>query len=200
MSIHLNRINPKGKDIICKWHVIDADGQILGRLASEIAKLLMGKNKLIYASNLLSGDFVIVINSKNVRLTGNKSDTKKYWRHSGYPGGLTEIPFNVMKEKDDEYIIKKAVKGMLPKNKMGDKLLGRLKVYGDENHPHESQIIASEKGLQIIYDQNFGNTVKSDTLPNKVQGKSSKSKKAKNVIAGKKSEEKKNKVSKSKKD
>ncbi|MBM31665.1 MAG: 50S ribosomal protein L13 [Chloroflexi bacterium] len=157
MSIHLNRINLKGKDVTSKWHLIDADGKILGRLASEIARLLIGKDKPTYSRNLLSGDFVVVINSQGIRLTGNKSETKKYWRHSGYPGGMSEISFKVMKEKDQQFIIKNAVKGMLPKNKQGNKILSRLKVYGGNDHPHESQIIASNKGLNIIYDQNVGN-------------------------------------------
>jgi len=164
MSIHLNKLNPKGKEVTSKWHLIDAEGKILGRLASEIAGLLIGKNKPNYSTNLLSGDFVVVINSKGIRLSGNKSETKKYWRHSGYPGGLREISFEVMKEKDQQFIIKKAVKGMLPKSKLGDKLLSRLKVYGGNEHPHESQITASDKGLNIVYDQNLGNPSKSQSL------------------------------------
>ena len=148
MSIHLNRINLKGKDISSKWHLINADGKILGRLASEIARLLMGKDKPTYSTNLLSGDFVVVINSQGIRLTGKKSETKKYWRHSGYPGGLREISFKEMKERDQQFIIKNAVKGMLPKNKKGDKILSRLKVYGGNDHPHESQIIASDKSQE----------------------------------------------------
>ena len=140
MSIHLNRINLKGKDISSKWHLINADGKILGRLASEIARLLMGKDKPTYSTNLLSGDFVVVINSQGIRLTGNKSETKKYWRHSGYPGGLREISFKEMKERDQQFIIKNAVKGMLPKNKLSERLINRLKIYSGTKHPHSSQL------------------------------------------------------------
>ena len=139
MSIHLNRINLKGKDISSKWHLINADGKILGRLASEIARLLMGKDKPTYSTNLLSGDFVVVINSQGIRLTGNKSETKKYWRHSGYPGGIRQTRLDELLAKRPDRVIRQAVRGMMPKTALGRNALRRLRVYDGPEHLHEAQ-------------------------------------------------------------
>jgi len=129
----------KASEIDKKWYIIDADGKILGRLASEVAKILRGKNKPTFTPHLDMGDNVIVINAEKVLLTGRKSEEKEYFSHSGYPGGekFTNIR-KIMKEKP-EFVIETAVKGMLPKNRLGRKIAGNLKVYAGEEHPHQAQ-------------------------------------------------------------
>ncbi|RAP26466.1 50S ribosomal protein L13 [Candidatus Marinamargulisbacteria bacterium SCGC AG-333-B06] len=127
------------KDINPKWLSIDADGQVLGRLASQVAKQLIGKNSVQYTPSVDVGDFVIVYNAKKIMLKGNKADQKVYYRHSRYPGGLKEIKFKSMLEKKPEYIIMSAVKGMLPKNRLGKQMLTKLKVFSGEIHDHEAQ-------------------------------------------------------------
>ena len=129
----------KLSDINREWLVLDADGQTLGRLATRIATILSGKHKPLYAPNLDMGDFVIVINGDKFSVTGNRLDAKLYRRHTGYPGGLKEITLRRMMEKHPERVIRLAVKGMLPKNKLGRQMLKKLKVYADPEHPHGAQ-------------------------------------------------------------
>lgn len=121
------------------WHVVDADRQILGRLASRVAVLLRGKHKPTYTPHLDTGDFVVVVNAAKVRLTGRKLEDKIYYRHSGYPGGLKATPAGKLLEQRPERLIQLAVKGMLPKNKIGRKMLTKLKVYAGPDHPHQAQ-------------------------------------------------------------
>jgi large subunit ribosomal protein L13 len=122
-----------------QWYIVDADGKILGRMASEIAKVLRGKNKAIFTPNADTGDFVIVINAKGVRLSGHKLDDKVYYRHSNYPGGIHSRTAASLLEDKPEDLIHLAVKGMLPKNRLGRKLATKLKVYAGAEHPHEAQ-------------------------------------------------------------
>lgn len=122
-----------------KWYLVDAKDRVLGRLATEIAKVIRGKNKAIFTPNMDTGDFVIVVNAEKVRVTGKRVSLKKYVRHSGYPGGQKETSFQEMIEKKPEFVIHSAVKGMLPKNRLGRKLIKKLKVYKGENHPHQAQ-------------------------------------------------------------
>ncbi|MEX0801911.1 MAG: 50S ribosomal protein L13 [Candidatus Binatia bacterium] len=122
-----------------QWYIVDAQGKILGRMASEIAKVLRGKNKPIFTPNADTGDFVIVVNAKGVRLSGHKMDDKVYYRHSEYPGGIrTRTAARLLEEKPED-LIHLAVKGMLPKNRLGRKLAAKLKVYAGAEHPHEAQ-------------------------------------------------------------
>ena len=121
------------------WWVVDAKGQTLGRLASKIAPILRGKHKPNFAPNLDVGDYVIVINADRIHVTGNKLEDKFYHRHSGYPGGLRSTSLRVMLEKHPERVIQLAVRGMLPKNSLGRKMLKKLKVYAGEQHPHQAQ-------------------------------------------------------------
>jgi len=128
------------------WHVIDAQGQILGRLAARIAHLLRGKHKPTYSPHLDMGDYVVVINAEKVRVTGKKLREKIYYRHSGYPGGLKATTLEEMLRKQPTRVIEKAVWGMLPHNRLGRKLLRHLKVYAGPEHPHQAQVKASQKG------------------------------------------------------
>jgi large subunit ribosomal protein L13 len=121
------------------WFVIDADGQVLGRLATRVATLLTGKHKPLYAPHMVTGDHVVVINADKVRLTGAKLDQKVYYRHTGYPGGLRRVPLGRMLRTRPEQVIEEAVLGMLPKNKLRKRYAGRLKVYRGEQHPHQAQ-------------------------------------------------------------
>jgi large subunit ribosomal protein L13 len=130
---------PKRDDIERRWFVVDANGVVLGRLASEVAKILRGKHKPIFAPHADVGDHVIVVNAKGVRLTGGKEFKKVAYRHSGYPGGLTETPYDALLEKHPRYVVEKAVKGMLPKNRLGRAMIGKLQVYEGPEHPHEAQ-------------------------------------------------------------
>lgn len=130
---------PKPDQIDRQWLVVDAANQALGRLASEIARLLRGKHKASFTPHLDTGDFVVVVNAKRIRLTGNKLDEKKYYRHSGYPGGLRVETAREMLTKHPDRVIRAAVWGMLPKNRLGRKLLGKLKVYAGPEHPHAAQ-------------------------------------------------------------
>jgi large subunit ribosomal protein L13 len=130
---------PKVTDIQRRWLLVDAEGKVLGRLASEIAKLLRGKHKPMYSPHLDTGDFVVVVNADKVRLTGNKVENKTYFRHSGYMGGDRLIPFREMQERHPERIIDLAVKGMLPKNNLGRLMRRKLKVYPGPDHPHAAQ-------------------------------------------------------------
>tara|TARA_B100000073_G_scaffold90390_1_gene71266 strand:- start:794 stop:1228 length:435 start_codon:yes stop_codon:yes gene_type:complete len=136
----LNKISISSKELNHNWHLIDANDQILGRIATDIAMKLMGKDKISYAPNLATGDYIVVINSKGVKLTGNKSTQKEYFKHSGYPGGEKLIKFEEMMNSNSNDVIINAVKGMLPKNKLRDVMLKRLKVFTDDNHPFEKNI------------------------------------------------------------
>jgi large subunit ribosomal protein L13 len=131
--------SPKAADVERQWYVIDATGVVLGRLASQIATLLRGKHKPIYAPHVDTGDFVIVVNADKVVLTGKKLDQKKAYRHSGYPGGLRSVSYRELMAKRPERVIEKAVKGMLPKNSLGRKMAKKLKVYAGPDHPHQAQ-------------------------------------------------------------
>ncbi|MGI6189205.1 MAG: 50S ribosomal protein L13 [Clostridiales bacterium] len=122
-----------------KWYVVDASGKPLGRLASEIAKILRGKHKPIYTPHVDTGDFVIVVNAEKVLLTGKKLDQKMYRRHSQYPGGLKETPYRQLMARKPEFAVYKAVKGMLPDNRLGRKMLKKLRVYAGPTHQHEAQ-------------------------------------------------------------
>lgn len=122
-----------------KWYIVDAKDQVLGRLATRIAKVIRGKNKPSFTPNFDTGDFVIVINASQVKVTGKREFLKTYSHHSGYPGGLKTKSFAELMTKKPGFIIENAVKGMLPKNRLGDKLIKKLKVYADENHPHTAQ-------------------------------------------------------------
>jgi len=129
----------KPSEVERQWYVVDAEGQTLGRLASEIAKILKGKHKPLYAPNLDTGDFVIVINAEKVQVTGQKMDQKMYYHHSGYPGGLTGVTLREQMSKHPTRVIRSAVRGMLPHNRLGRAMLGKLKVYAGETHPHAAQ-------------------------------------------------------------
>ncbi|MGF1523574.1 MAG: 50S ribosomal protein L13 [Leptolyngbyaceae cyanobacterium] len=131
---------PSTATIDRKWYVVDAADQRLGRLASEIAIVLRGKNKPTYTPNMDTGDFVVVINAEKVVVTGNKANDKLYRRHSGRPGGMKSETFNQLQARIPERIIEKAVKGMLPKNALGRKLFTKLKVYAGAEHPHAAQL------------------------------------------------------------
>ena len=130
---------PKSADITRKWWVVDAAGKPLGRLATEVATLLRGKHKPTFAPHIDTGDFVIVINASAVEVTSKKSQQKIYYRYTGYPGGLREESFASLRERRPEAVIERAVQGMLPKNKLGRKMIGKLKVYPGGEHPHEAQ-------------------------------------------------------------
>jgi len=136
----------KSSDLKPQWHVIDASGKTLGRLASEVAVLLMGKHKPIYAPNLNTGDFVVVINASKVRVTGKKAQQKIYYRHSGYPGGLKSTTFAKMMETHPTRVVEYAVKGMLPKSRLDRDMLRRLRVSPGDTHPHEAQVGKSVAG------------------------------------------------------
>lgn len=121
------------------WFVVDLEGKVLGRAASEIARVLRGKHKPIYTPSVDTGDFVIVVNAEKLKLTGNKLADKQYYHHTGYPGGIRSINAAKLLEKKPEELIKKAVKGMLPKNKLGREMFRKLKVYAGSDHPHVAQ-------------------------------------------------------------
>tara|TARA_B100000886_G_scaffold245208_1_gene172426 strand:+ start:582 stop:1010 length:429 start_codon:yes stop_codon:yes gene_type:complete len=131
--------NFKTNEVDKKWHLIDAENKTLGRLSSRVSLILMGKNKSQYTPNNDLGDFVVIINAEKIKLTGNKEFQKKYFRHSGYPGGLKSTTLQDLRKDKPEQIIYKAVKGMLPKNKLSDKMISKLKVYKGSNHPHLGQ-------------------------------------------------------------
>ncbi|HEB65270.1 MAG TPA: 50S ribosomal protein L13 [Chloroflexi bacterium] len=130
---------PKEKDLTRNWVLVDANDQNLGRLASRIAQILLGKHKPDFTPGVDNGDFVVVINAERVRVTGNKLDAKMYHRHSGYPGGLKSISLRDQLKKHPERVLRSAVWGMLPKNRHGRKLMRKLKIYAGPHHPHEAQ-------------------------------------------------------------
>ena len=130
---------PKKKDITHSWLLIDAQDKVLGRLASETAKLLMGKHKALFSPGADTGDFVVIVNSSKVAVTGNKSSNKIYYKHSGYPGGIKSANFEQLITRKPNFVIKNAIKGMLPKGPLGRTILKKLKVYDGPDHPHNSQ-------------------------------------------------------------
>ena len=126
------------KDIVQKWYLIDCSGKKLGRLSVQIANILRGKNKPEYTPNSDVGDFVVLINAERIEISGNKSKDKIYFKHTGYPGNLKEINFQDLLNKDPEKVLRNAVKGMLPKNRLNRIIINKLKVYSGETHPHEA--------------------------------------------------------------
>lgn len=129
----------KASEIQRDWHVVDAEGKVLGRLASEVATILRGKHKPTYSTHLDTGDYVVIVNAEKVRVTGSKFTDKMYYRHSGYPGGLKTTSFQALHAKFPERIVERAIKGMLPHNVLGRKMYMKLRVYRGPNHPHGTQ-------------------------------------------------------------
>ena len=132
--------SPKASEIQRQWHVVNADGLVLGRMCTEIARVLRGKHKPIFVPHLDTGDHVIVINAEKVVLTSNKAEQKMVYRHSGYPGGLTAQTFAQAQAKKPEEAVRRAIRGMIPKNRLGRQMLTKLKVYAGPNHPHSAQM------------------------------------------------------------
>jgi len=135
----------KGAEIEKHWHVVDADGQTLGRLATQVANILMGKHKPTYSRHLDMGDYVVVVNAEKIRVTGNKLQDKKYYHHTGYMGGIKERTLGTMLQRRPGRVVELAVRGMLPRNRLGRQLYRHLKVYAGPDHPHEAQVNASRK-------------------------------------------------------
>jgi large subunit ribosomal protein L13 len=129
----------RAEDIEREWFLVNAEGKTLGRLAAEIAKVLRGKHKPIYTPHLDCGDYVIVVNAEKVRVTGRKLDQKMYYRHTGYPGGIKSISLRNQLQKHPDRVLQAAVRGMLPKNRLGRRMLKKLKVYAGDSHPHQAQ-------------------------------------------------------------
>ncbi|MFQ5401236.1 MAG: 50S ribosomal protein L13 [Anaerolineae bacterium] len=129
----------KPADVERRWYVVDAEGQTLGRLATQIATILRGKHKPIYSPSVDCGDYVIVVNAEKIQVTGRRLDQKVYYRHSGYPGGLKEITLRRQLERHPTRVIEAAVRGMLPKTKLGRKMMKKLKAYAGPEHPHQAQ-------------------------------------------------------------
>ena len=127
------------KDIEQKWYLMDCSGKRLGRLSVQVANILRGKNKPEYTPNSDVGDFVVLVNAKKIEVSGNKEEVKIYYRHTGFPGGIKKISFKDQLEKNPEKLIRDAVKGMLPKNRLNRQIIKKLKVYNDDAHPHEAQ-------------------------------------------------------------
>ena len=148
LSKEMKTYSPKAKEIKREWWVIDAADKALGRTAAQVARLLMGKHKPIYAAHIDTGDYVVVVNAAKVKMTGKKAEQKVYYRHSGYPGGLKSITFAKMIETHPTRVIEHAMKGMLPHNPLGRDMLRRLKVYADDAHPHEAQV-GGRSGAEI---------------------------------------------------
>tara|TARA_R110000851_G_scaffold316446_1_gene479512 strand:- start:4035 stop:4490 length:456 start_codon:yes stop_codon:yes gene_type:complete len=138
-TLSYKTVSANKNTVVKEWLLVDADGQALGRLASEVAKLLRGKHKPSFTPHVDCGDNVIIINASNVKLTGNKWNDKTYIRHTGYPGGQRSLTATEMYKKDPARLVEKAVKGMLPKNKLGAEMFRNLKVYADANHGQEAQ-------------------------------------------------------------
>ena len=137
--------NAKVADIVREWHLVDATDQTLGRMSTQIARLLMGKHKPIFTPSQDTGDYVVVINANKVRFTGDKARQKLYHHHSGYPGGLKSVSLEKMMQTDPSRVIKHSVNGMLPHNRLGAVMRKRLRVFNDDQHPHAAQLQASNK-------------------------------------------------------
>lgn len=135
----MRTFSAKPTEIKQDWYIVDAEGVVLGRLASQVAQILRGKHKPIFTPHIDTGDFVIVINAEKVRLTGTKEEKKSYFHHTGYPGGVRVRSYNEMMAKYPERVIEKAVKGMIPHNRLGRQILKKLKVYAGAEHPHAAQ-------------------------------------------------------------
>lgn len=135
----MKTFTPTPKDIQRDWFVVDASNKTLGRLASQIAHRLRGKHKPEFAPHMDNGDFIVVVNCEKVRVTGNKLDNKKYWRHTGYPGGIYSNTLRELLDNKPDQVLEKAVKGMLPKNRLGRAMLKKLKIYSGGEHPHAAQ-------------------------------------------------------------
>lgn len=131
--------SPKPADITREWWIVDAEGQTLGRLATKVAAILRGKHKPIFATHMDVGDYVVIINAEKIRVTGKKEEEKVYYRHSGYPGGITAVTLRNQRENFPERILEIAIKGMLPKNSLGRQMYKKLKVYAGTEHPHAAQ-------------------------------------------------------------
>ena len=132
-------VSAREQDVQKDWYVVDAQGQTLGRLATQVATILRGKHKPLYTPHIDCGDYVIVVNAEKVHVTGQKMSQKKYYRHSGYPGGLKEVTLRDQLQKFPARVIEAAVRGMLPKNRLGRRMFKKLKVYAGPAHPHEAQ-------------------------------------------------------------
>jgi large subunit ribosomal protein L13 len=135
----MGTFTPSAKTVDRQWHIIDADGRVLGRIATQAARLLQGKHKAEWTPFLDRGDHVIVVNASKVKLTGSKEEQKLYRYHSGYEGGLREERAKIVRQKDSRRIVEEAVRGMLPKTKLGSAMYGKLKVYAKSDHPHAAQ-------------------------------------------------------------
>ena len=135
----MKTISAKAETVQRSWYVIDAEGQTLGRLATEVARRLRGKHKTEYTPHVDTGDYIVVVNAEKVKVTGRKASDKMYYRHTGYPGGLKEANFTQMIERSPEQVIELAVKGMLPRNPLGRAMYRKLKVYAGQEHPHDAQ-------------------------------------------------------------
>lgn len=145
MSTTQKTYSPKASEVTHAWRLVDADGQTLGRLATQIATFLRGKHLATFAEHMDLGDFVVVVNASRIRVTGNKAQQRRYYRHSTYPGGLKSVPLGELLERHPERVIKHTVRGMLPHNALGRKMLRKLKVYSGPEHPHAAQFRAYEK-------------------------------------------------------
>ncbi len=139
LKLTKNTYSAKPADIERRWYVVDASEEVLGRLATRVASVLKGKHKAMYTPSMDTGDFVIVVNAEKIALTGNKEAQKVYYSHSGYPGGLKETPLAKMREEHPERIVVHAVRGMLPRNRLGRAMLKKLHVYAGPDHPHAAQ-------------------------------------------------------------
>ena len=135
----MRTFSPKPEDITKQWHVVDADGMVLGRLATVVASVLRGKHKPTFAPHMDTGDHVIVVNASKVVLTAGKADTKLAYRHSGYPGGLRARSYSDLLAREPEEVVRRAVRGMLPRTRLGRDQLGKLKIYAGPQHPHQAQ-------------------------------------------------------------
>lgn len=138
-AIPMRTYSPKASEIHREWHVVDAEGMVLGRLCTEVARLLRGKHKPIFAPHIDTGDHVIVINASKVKMTSSKADRQMLYRHSGYPGGIKSETFGEMLARKPEDAIRRSVKGMIPKGPLGRETMGKLKVYSGSEHPHKAQ-------------------------------------------------------------
>jgi large subunit ribosomal protein L13 len=157
----------KASEVERRWHVIDASGQTLGRLASEAAQLLKGKHKPQYTPHLDTGDFVIVVNAAKIRLTGKKVTQRTYYRHSGYPGGLKAVTMGKVLQVRPTRVVERALRGMLPSNRLGEAMYRKLKVYAGETHPHAAQIQAQVKQEKKMTQQGTPGAEGSATVPGK---------------------------------
>jgi len=138
-NIAMGTYSPKQDELQRDWLLIDAEDKVLGRLAAKVSYLLLGKHKPGFAYHMDGGDFVVIINAEKIKVTGNKYEDKKYYRHTGYPGGIKETRLKQMMESKPERVLEKAIKGMLPHTKLGRALFRKLKVYAGSNHPHSAQ-------------------------------------------------------------